>query len=560
MLKITPPRSLRWKPLTYSPLLRQIQVFWAAIQFISVLLWDQWRGKPTSALKRRRGRWLVKTLLKLGPTFIKIGQSLSTRADILPVEYVEALEALQDQVPAFPSEMAIAIIETELGASLQALFRHFDPLPLAAASLGQVHRATLHTQEEVVIKVQRPGLKALFDLDAQAIYRAIQVAEFLFPWTRKYELKTIYGEFFRILYLEIDYQQEGLNADRFRQNFAAYPQIIVPRIYWRYSTAKILTVEYLPGIKVDNREALLACGLDPKKINQIGICCYLKQLLLDGFFQADPHPGNLAVSPAGNLIFYDFGMMGEIQSLAKDQMIRNFFAILRKDTDEVVSTLVNMGLIEPMGDMTPVRRLVTFLLDRFTERPVNFREFTLIKDELYAMFEQQPFRLPAEMTFVLKALTTLDGIARSLDPEYNLVACSQPFIREVTAAKGGRYVVAEFVRQAKLWIQSPFQRSSATERVVEGLKQQMESGDLVFLVKSRESDRLLQHLSLLWQGLVYLCGAGFTLIASTILFIGQFSTAAILLLSCSGVFTFLFLRSLLLISLRPTLTRLKSSS
>ncbi|MDJ1173628.1 ABC1 kinase family protein [Roseofilum capinflatum] len=556
MLKITQPRSRRWQQLTYSPVIRQIQVFLAAFRFIALLLWDRWRGGPSSALKRKRARGLVKTLLKLGPTFIKIGQSLSTRADLLPTEYVEALEQLQDQVPAFNPETAIAIIELELAASVGAIFQDFDPIPLAAASLGQVHRATLHTQEEVVIKVQRPGLRALFDVDAKAIYRAIQVTELLFAWTRKYELRTIYNEFFRILYQEIDYKQEALNADRFQQNFANYPEIIVPRIYWRYTTQKVLTIEYLPGIKVDNREALIACGLDPQKINQIGICCYLKQLLLDGFFQADPHPGNLAVTSKGQLIFYDFGMMGEIQSLAKDQMIRNFFAVLRKDTDEVVETLINMGLIEPMADMTPVRRLITFLLDRFTERPVNFREFTLIKDELYTMFEQQPFRLPAEMTFVLKALTTLDGIARILDPEYNLAASSQPFIREVTAGKGTRYLVGETLRQVKLWVQSPFEKPTVTDQWFEQLEKRMETGDLAFSVRAKESDRLLESLSLGLQSLLYLYGAGFTLISSSILFVGQFSGWAIALLCGSGVFIIFCVRSIFRLSVRNRLNRI----
>ncbi|HBQ97625.1 MAG TPA: hypothetical protein DD761_03705 [Cyanobacteria bacterium UBA11691] len=556
MLKISQPRSRRWQKLTYSPIIRQIQVFMAATRFIALLLWDRWRGGASSALKRKRARGLVQTLLKLGPTFIKIGQSLSTRADLLPVEYVEALEQLQDRVPAFDVDEAIAIIELELGASVGAIFRNFDPLPLAAASLGQVHRAILHTQEEVVIKVQRPGLRALFDVDAKAIYRGIQVTEFLFAWTRKYELRTIYGEFFRILYQEIDYKQEALNADRFRHNFVNHPDILVPQIYWRYTTNKVLTIEYLPGIKVDNREALIACGLDPQKINQVGICCYLKQLLLDGFFQADPHSGNLAVTSKGQLIFYDFGMMGEIKSLAKDQMIRNFFAVLRKDTDEVVETLINMGLIEPMKDMTPVRRLITFLLDRFTERPVNFREFTLIKDELYAMFEEQPFRLPAEMTFVLKALTTLDGIARILDPEYNFATSSQPFVREVAAGKGTGYLVGETLRQVKLWVQSPFQKPTVTDRFLAQLGKRMDTGDLAFSVKAKESDRLLESLSLGVQSVLYLCGAGFTLISSTILFVGQFFGWAIALLCGSGLFSFFCMRSIFRLSLRNRLNRI----
>ena len=178
-----------------------------------------------------------------------------------------------------------------------------------------------------------------------------------------------------------------------------------------------------------------------KKINkdeviQLGICCYLKQLLQDGFFQSDPHPGNMAVNPEGKIIFYDFGTMAEVQSMAKDQMIGTFFAVLRSDTDEVVQKLIYMGLIEPMQDMTPVKRMVAFLLENFRDKPVDIRAFEQIGNELYLMFEKQPFRLPPQMTFIIKSLTTLDGIARALDPQYNLLAASQPFIKSITFKNG----------------------------------------------------------------------------------------------------------------------------
>jgi predicted unusual protein kinase regulating ubiquinone biosynthesis (AarF/ABC1/UbiB family) len=340
-----PPKKLRWQRIKSSALARQREVFLASFTFLFFLWWDKFWQIDTSRTRSKRAEWLVRNMLELGPTFIKIGQSLSTRVDILPPEYISNLSQLQDKVPAFSAKEAREIIELELGKSLYTIYRDFDEVPLAAASLGQVHRATLHTGEDVVVKVQRPGLKKLFDLDLLAVGKLLKVFRRYLPWSRKYNLEGIYDEFFTILYQEIDYEIEGNNADRFRKNFEGYPRIVIPKVYWEYSTSMVLTLEYVPGIKVDDRQALEACGLNPKEINQLGICCYLKQLLQDGFFHADPHPGNLAVSPSGSLIFYDYGMMAEVKTMAKDQMVRTFFAVLRKDTNEVVDTLMSMGFI-----------------------------------------------------------------------------------------------------------------------------------------------------------------------------------------------------------------------
>ncbi|MDY7015041.1 MAG: AarF/ABC1/UbiB kinase family protein, partial [Cyanobacteriota bacterium] len=457
------PRSFRWQRTKYSPLARQFDIFAAAVRFGLTLWWDRVLGRDTPQQRSRHARWLVDRLLDLGPTFIKIGQALSTRPDLIPVEYIEALCQLQDCVPEFPPDTAIAVIESELGDRVDVLYREFDPFPLASASLGQVHQATLHTGEEVVVKVQRPGLEGLFNLDFEVLHRLVRLTRRYFPAMRKYELEEIYREFFSILYQEIDYIHEGKNADRFRQNFVENSRIRVPVVYWRYTTQRVLTLEYLPGIKVDDRSGLEACGINPDEIIQLGICAYLKQFLEDGFFQSDPHPGNLAVSRDGALIFYDFGTMAEVKAMAKDRMLDTFFAVLKNDTDELVDTLVYMGLIEPVPDMSPVKRLVAFLLERFRERPVDVREFDLIRDELYVMFEQQPFRLPAQMTFIIKAVTTLDGIARALDPQYNLLAASQPFIESLTMAKKQGKLLGALARQARGFVTDRLTRPSKIE-------------------------------------------------------------------------------------------------
>ena len=385
MLKTAAPNILRWRKTRSSPLARQIQIFSAAAKLLFYLWWDKIFGNNSPKQRNRRAQWLVRNLLDLGPTFIKIGQALSTRADLLPIEYVQALGELQDRVPGFDADVAIALIETELGSPIYALYRDFERFPLAAASLGQVHKARLHTGEDVVVKVQRPGLERLFNLDFEVLHRLVRLLNRFLRGLRKYDLEAIYYEFFELLYQEIDYIHEGKNADRFRENFSNELRVAVPKVYWHYTTKKILTLEYLPGIKVNDRQTLEASGINTDEIIQLGISSYLKQLLLDGFFQSDPHPGNMAVSREGNLIFYDFGTMAEVKSVAKDQMIKTFFAVLRKDTDEVIDTLTYMGLIEPMADMTPVRRLVAFILDKFREKPVDVREFEQLGSEIYLM-------------------------------------------------------------------------------------------------------------------------------------------------------------------------------
>ncbi|HEY9739107.1 MAG TPA: AarF/ABC1/UbiB kinase family protein [Coleofasciculaceae cyanobacterium] len=556
MLTTAAHKPLRWQRPKYSPLVRQIDIFSSAAKLLFYLWWDKTVANNSPKHRNRRAQWLVGTLLDLGPTFIKIGQALSTRTDLLPQEYVQALGQLQDRVPGFSAAEAIALIESELGSSIYTLYRDFDRFPLASASLGQVHRARLHTGEDVVVKVQRPGLEKLFNLDFEVLHRLVRFANQWLAWTRKYKLEEIYHEFFELLYKEIDYIHEGRNADQFRQNFTGYPRITAPIIYWRYTTKKILTLEYLPGIKIDDRQAIEACGINVKEIIQLGICCFLKQLLQDGFFQSDPHPGNMAVSQDGNLIFYDFGTMAEVKPIAKDQMVKTFFAVLRKDTDEVVDTLTYMGLIEPVADMTPVRRLVAFILDKFTEKPIELQAFDQMRSEIYLMFEQQPFRLPAQMTFILKSLTTLDGIARALDPEYNLLAASQPFVRSLVVSQPKGNLVGELARQARNFIRYKFQQPSATEVLIRRLESRIEQGELEVRVRSIESDRTLKRINLAIKSLIYACLTGFTLLTGTVLLLGSYSNWAIAAFTLSGVGFLILLRSLIDLAVRERLDKL----
>lgn len=557
MLTPVSPKPLRWQRTQSSLAARQLDIFGSAAQLMFYVWWDRSIARQSPRHRNRRAQWLVGTLLDLGPTFIKIGQALSTRADLLPPEYVQALGQLQDRVPEFDADAAIDIIEFELGAPLHKLYQDFDPRPIAAASLGQVHKARLHTGEEVVVKVQRPGLDKLFALDFQVLRRLVRFCQRYLPWTHPYELDAIYQEFHDILYREIDYVQEAMNADRFRYNFRTVPQVIAPKVYPRYTTAKVLTMEYVPGVKVDDRKSLEAIGVDVKEINQIGICAYLKQLLQDGFFQADPHPGNMAVSPDGRLIFYDFGMMAEVQAVDREQLVRTFFAVLRKDADQVIDMLTSMGLIEPVSDMAPVRRVTRFLLEKFTEKPIELQEFNEVRREVYALFEQQPFRLPAKMTFILKALTTLDGVARSLDPHYNLLVCAKPFVKSLATTQGP-ISFGELAKQAREFATYKLRQPSAMERLIQRVEERLEQGELEIRVRTLETERALKQIHLAVKSLVYACLMGFLLLSGVVLWVGSYPGWAIIVLTLAGLSSLGLLRTLIELALRERRDRLVS--
>jgi predicted unusual protein kinase regulating ubiquinone biosynthesis (AarF/ABC1/UbiB family) len=500
--------------------------------------WSYVGGKTPARVKKRtrqRAAWLREALLELGPTFIKVGQLISTRADILPTESVEELSKLQDKVPAFGFEQVRRTIETELGKPLETLFPHFDPTPIAAASLGQVHRAQLVTGADVVVKVQRPGLIRLFEVDLAILRRIATYFQSHPRYGRGRDWVGIYEECGRILHLEADYLNEGRNADTFRRNFRDRPNIAAPRIYWRFTSRRVLTLEYLPGIKISNYEALTAAGLDPKALARLGAESYLEQLLNHGFFHADPHPGNLAVTTEGTLIFYDFGMMGHIQPLTREKLLAVFFGVARRDANAVIQALVDLGALELTGDPGPIRRSVQYLLDNFMEgsgaqgtgdRPISV---AAISDDLYEVAYDQPFRFPATFTFVMRALSTLEGIGRGLDPNFNFLEIAKPYavmLMDNSKNSGplSSVLLGELGRQAAQAGNSAF----ALPRRIEETIAKLESGDLRLRVRSQETDRILRRQNVIAQSAVYgLVGSAFLLSATLLLVFGWTILAAI---------------------------------
>nr|WP_227517489.1 AarF/ABC1/UbiB kinase family protein [Thermostichus lividus] len=476
-----------------------------------------------AARRRAQAIWIRETFLDLGPTFIKLGQLFSTRADLFPTEYVEELSKLQDRVPAFSYDLVEKIIYEDFGRRIPELFRSFDPIPMAAASLGQVHKAQLVSGEEVVVKVQRPGLRQLFDIDLAILKGITRYFQNHPKWGQGRDWMGIYEECCRILYEEIDYLNEGRNADTFRRNFRDREWVCVPRVYWRYTSLRVLTLEYLPGIKISHYEALEAAGLDRKRLAELGAKAYLYQVLNDGFFHADPHPGNIAVSPGGQLIFYDFGMMGRIQAVTRDKLLRTFLSIAQRDGEQVVQSLIELGALVPTGDIGPVRRSIQYLLDNFMDQPFEVQSVAQISDDLYEIAYDQPFRFPATFTFVMRAFSTLEGVGKGLDQDFNFMQVAQPFASELMT--NGNFsdpnngsLFSEISRQAAQVGTSAIGLPRRLDEVLDKL----ENGDLRLRVRSSESDRILRRLSNINLGLNYVVLIGSFSLAATILLVNQY--------------------------------------
>lgn len=544
--------AYRWNRENYSRSRRFIDI-WAFVLTLTTGFWlnkKSWSypGGVTEekriARRKEQAVWIRNTLLELGPTFIKVGQLFSTRADLFPSEYVDELAKLQDKVPAFSYEQIENIIEQELGKTVSELFQSFDPIPIAAASLGQVHKATLHSGETVAVKVQRPGLRKLFEIDLAILKGITRYFQSHPELGRGRDWLGIYDECCRILWEEIEYLNEGRNADTFRRNFRSQDWVKVPRVHWRYTSPRVLTLEYVPGIKISNYEALEAAGLDRSALARQGAEAYLRQLLNDGFFHADPHPGNIAVSPDGALIFYDFGMMGQIKTGVREQLMKTLFGIAQKDAGQVVTSLVELGAIAPTDDMGPVRRSIQYMLDHFMDKPFENQSVSAISEDLYEIAYNQPFRFPATFTFVMRAFSTLEGVGKGLDPEFNFMEVAKPFAMEImTNGNGsqGNTFLNELGRQAA----QVSTTALGLPRRLEDTLEKLERGDMRVRTRSIETERLLRRQSTIQLGTIYaLIISAFTL-SATLLLINNYLWLAVVTLLIAAALAVVLTRLIL---------------
>jgi len=479
--------------------LKRAILIWITLILLLINLWIdnirfrifQTKNNEKSRVQIQRARWFTNQLIKLGSAFIKIGQLLSARPDLIPNTWIQELSKLQDQVPNFSFAQVEETIRDELGTK----FNEIDQIisdPVGSASLAQVHRATLKDGKKVVFKVQRPNLKELFIIDLGIMQQIAGLLQKNKNWSRGRNWVEIAKECRKVLMKELDFNCEAQYAARFRQQFLDDENVEVPEVIWDMSSEKVLCLSYLEGTKISDLEKLQSQEIDLSKIAEIGAISYLKQLVNYGFFHADPHPGNLAVSNEGKLIFYDFGMMGNISNNLQTRLGGMVKAAALRDASSLVSQLQQAGLISRDIDVGPVRRLVRLMLKEALTPPFSPNIIEKLSGDLYELVYETPFQLPVDLIFVMRALSTFEGVGRMLDPGFNLVSVTKPYLIELMTSnnQSPNDLINQFGRQVG---ELGSKAVGIPKRIDESLER-LEQGDLQLQIRMGESDRQFKKM------------------------------------------------------------------
>jgi len=410
--------------------LQVIRRIFTVLKPILAFILGLWLDKRWGTLvknERRRAVQLRDLLTKLGPAYIKIGQALSTRPDLVPPIYLEELTRLQDQLPAFPNEIAYQFIEEELGAPPSEIYAELSSQPIAAASLGQVYQGRLKTGEEVAIKVQRPDLRERITIDLYILRK-------LAAWVQR-NVKRVRSDLVGILdelgdriFEEMDYIHEGENAERFFELYGSMKDIYVPKIYWEYTNRRVLTMEWINGIKLTQPEKIAALGVNARYLIEVGVQCSLRQLLEHGFFHADPHPGNLLATMDGKLAYLDFGMMSEVKPAQRYGLIEAIVHVVNREFDSLAKDYVKLEFLTPETDLTPIIPAFAKVFANAEGASVADLNIKSITDDLSALMYEYPFRVPPYYALIIRSLVTLEGIAIYIDPNFKVLSEAYPYV------------------------------------------------------------------------------------------------------------------------------------
>ncbi|GAQ87787.1 UbiB/Aminoglycoside phosphotransferase domain containing protein [Klebsormidium nitens] len=407
---------------------RALQIVTTIGSFGLTLLQDRQRGRLDSRTMVLRAKQLRGQLTQLGPTFVKVGQALSTRPDLCPPEYLEELAALQDALPTFSDAEAFSLIERELGGPLESYFSSITATPIAAASLGQVYKARLRRDGSLVaVKVQRPGIVEQISLDFYLVRAACQLVDKYVDAVTT-PLVPLVDEFAARVYQELNYVQEGRNAERFQRLYGDRVDVKVPAIYWEMTAARVLTMEWIQGTKLSDLPAIKAQGMDILALVNTGIQCSLRQLLEAGFFHADPHPGNLLATPDGKLAFLDFGMMSETPSKARLAIIGHVVHLVNRDYEAMARDYYVLDFLTPDVDVSPIVPALRGFFDDVLSLSVQELNFKTIVDGLGELYYDYPFTVPPYYALILRSLTVLEGLALSSDPAFKVLAAAYPYM------------------------------------------------------------------------------------------------------------------------------------
>ena len=407
-------------------------------------------GHPRRAEPYTRPEHVRMALEELGPTFIKLGQILSTRPDLVPPAYQAELAKLQDQAPHVPAEAVRELIAAELGRPTEEAFATFEPEPVAAASIGQAHAATLADGTEVVVKVRRPGVVEQVEEDLEILQNLAMAASRRWELADQYDLVGLAQEFAQTLRAELDYIREGRSAERFADNFADDPDVHVPRIHWDTTTSQVLTLERIRGIKIDDLAALDGAGIDRCALAQRASRTLLQMVFEDGFFHADPHPGNFFVEPGGRIGLIDFGMVGSVDERTQEQLIRLLLAITSQDADRLVDAFLELGVARRRVDRTLLRRDLEHLVSRYYGRPLGEIALGPLIEEALGIVRRHHLQLPVNLALLLKTAVMSEGLGTHLDPSFRLTSVLEPYAERMLLRQYSPLVWGKRLGQASL--------------------------------------------------------------------------------------------------------------
>ncbi|MEI7771899.1 MAG: AarF/UbiB family protein, partial [Chloroflexales bacterium] len=467
---------------------------------------------PLSSAERLR-----EALIALGPAFVKLGQMLSTRPDIVPAEFVHELGKLQDTVPPFPSHVAIATIEESLGRPIGDLFASFDQTPLAAASLGQVHAATLPGGELVVVKVQRPDIAGRINTDLAILADLAALAEERFAIGAQYHFAELAHEFAQTLRAELDYRREGRNADRFRQLFTDAPEVKIPAIYWDYTDSRVLTSERLFGVKINDLPALAAAGIDRVSLARGSMQVILKEIFSFGFFHSDPHPGNFFALDGNRLGVVDFGQVGSLDRPTTQGLLLLLAALVDHDTRAALRALEQLGVLSRRAITPSLRHDMAHFTDGFVDRPLSDLSARETIGELLVLLRRHEIMMPGPMVMLLKALVMMEGLGVMLDPSLDVFGIARPYVQHALAEQFspsaiGRWATNQGRALGETTLELPHQLSDLLQQINDGeLKVQTRELEL-----RRLSSALIGAANRLAVGIVlaaFLLGVGMVSIA-----------------------------------------------
>lgn len=404
-------------------------------QYIEVGLKIVSPGRREEREQHTRAERFRMAMEELGPTFIKFGQVLSTRPDLLTVEFLAEMEKLQDDVPPFPGAEAAEMVEEELGRPLPEVFERFDETPMASASLGQVHRARTIDGDEVVVKVQRPDVARTVEVDLEILLHLAGLLERHAEGWEHRQPTRIVEEFARSIQGELDYRLEASHIERFAWQFTREATIHVPQVYRGVSSGRVLTMEYVEGVKPADAPTLEASGLDPKTVAHRGARLLMAQVMVHGFFHADPHPGNLFILPNNVVCFLDFGMMGRVDRRTREEFADLVTAIVARDEEKTADALLRITEWDEEPDRNALVRDLSDFLDRHLSRTLKELELGRLLSDVLEAVERYGLRIPPNLFLMLKAMVTVEGVGQRLDPEFDIAAVARPYLEKILAAR-----------------------------------------------------------------------------------------------------------------------------